>query len=352
MGDEYRDDYGNYVVNNYNRNRELAAKVAAEQTAQPCSPSSKQWSASAHTRTPMYPQRMVYMPVPGSKNQTGMQYRPGMQKRNQGWPSLRDEPDYLSLDSDSDSSSCSGSSSSTCHCSSCGGTITDYSSTSSSGCCSASYDYTDARQRSKARSPKRRNDKSRSRGRREKCDCDSSVFSVPSLSSSTCSPDRSRNRKCVSPRRKDERSSKGKSRNRCSVCHKPLDNIREKKVLAAQNLTSPSCTPGESQKKPAQRRYHRCKTPRVQMPCQCTEHSSSYINGRFRGVNTEIRPGPPGNGFFTEEDVIRKHNLVYSDDNAYPKPDLLLYPASTFVAPPDHAIYEPDRIRMGNRPSY
>ncbi|EUB61056.1 hypothetical protein EGR_04089 [Echinococcus granulosus] len=267
MGDEYRDDYGNYVVNNYNRNRELAAKVAAEQTAQPCSPSSKQWSASAHTRTPMYPQRMVYMPVPGSKNQTGMQYRPGMQKRNQGWPSLRDEPDYLSLDSDSDSSSCSGSSSSTCHCSSCGGTINDYSSTSSSGCCSSSYDYTDARQRSKARSSKKQNDKSRSRGRREKCDCDSSVFSAPSLSSSTCY----------------ERSSKGKSRNRCSVCHRPVDNIREKKVLAAQSLG----------------RYHRCKTPRAQMP--------SYINGRFRGVNTEIQPGPPG---------------------------------STFVAPPDHAIYE------------
>ncbi|KAL5108813.1 hypothetical protein TcWFU_004134 [Taenia crassiceps] len=310
MSSEFRDDYGNFVVSNYSRNRDLATGAAAAQNAQPYTPPPKQWSAAAHTRRPLYKERMIFMPVPEPQNQNRMQYCTGMPQWSQRWPSLKPEPEYLSLDSDSDSSSCSDSS--TCYCSSCGGNMNRSSSTSSSGCYSCSCDYVESRQRSPKRSQEKGKEKSSSRGRRDKCDCDSSIFSSSSFSSSTCSLEQDRNRKCVSPEKKDERSSKRKSKERCNVCHKPVANVREKTIFAAE---SPS-------------RYHRCQTPRAQMPSQSRGPNCPFGNGHYRGVNTELRPGPSGNGIFTEDDVIRKYNLVCSRDTVYPKPDYVLYPKS------------------------
>eukprot|EP00108_Taenia_solium_P004840 TsM_000223000 transcript=TsM_000223000 gene=TsM_000223000 len=299
MTSEFRDDYGNFVVSNYSRNRELAAGAAATQNAQPYTPPPKQWSAAAHTRRPLYKERMVFVPVPEPQTQNMMQYCTGTPQWNQRWPTLKAEPEYLSLDSESDSSSCSGSSS-TCCCSSCGGTMNRSSSTSSSGCYSCSCDYIESRQRSpprgreKTRSKKQtKKEKSSNRGRRDKCDCNSSVFSSSSFSSSTCSLEQDRNRKCVSPERKDERPSKRKSKDRCSTCHKLVENVREKTIFAAE---SPS-------------RYHRCQTPRAQMPSRSTGVKCPLANDHYNGVNTELRPGPSGNGIFTEDDVIRKYNL-------------------------------------------
>lgn len=241
------------------------------------------------------------------QEKTTAQYCSGMPSWANRWPIIKHEPDYLSLDSSSDSETCCESES-TCNCKNCNRSDSG-SKTSSSGCCSCSYSYESRevikdRQRSQARGTSERRHKGskrmeKSSHRRGKHHLDlemSSMSSFPTsaTSSSTCC------KYCQTSRKKHS--------DRCSVCRRPVDNIREATLVASShpNKSSSRHTNERQRRKPSQH-YHRCKTPRPQSMSRKSVNMLPMTKAMYLGVNTEIHPGP------------------YGTD---PKPDLLLYPIS------------------------
>uniref|UniRef100_A0A5K3ER40 Nuclear receptor domain-containing protein n=1 Tax=Mesocestoides corti TaxID=53468 RepID=A0A5K3ER40_MESCO len=103
MANDFRDDYGTFVANNYTRCRELARRSRNENE---CDQPPQQRSTAAHIQRSLY-----HQPEFSAK------YYQGTRQSNLGWGSLDQEAHYLSLDSDSDSGS-----SKSC-CSSCGVTL-------------------------------------------------------------------------------------------------------------------------------------------------------------------------------------------------------------------------------------
>ncbi|VUZ54094.1 unnamed protein product [Hymenolepis diminuta] len=261
MADEYQDNYGAFVFNNYARNCELAMGTAMCDEAKA---DLLRNAATTNMRRTVCPQRPI--------NKCGQ----GSTMWAKKWPNLNGQSGYLSLDSDSDSDSCCGSST-TCTCSKCCGSTYCSSSRSSlsyssSGCCGCRCNCQVTKDH--------RHRKSRGHNTRMKSS-DSSACTSSTSSSSSSSTYCSKN------------NTRAKSTGRCSVCHKPLDNVREKKMIAS------------SQPK----RYHRCKTSRENTP-RLSRGRSMGRSGFYQGVNPEIRPGPYG---------------------------------SMIVGPPDHVIYSPDK---------
>ncbi|VUZ54092.1 unnamed protein product [Hymenolepis diminuta] len=288
MADEYQDNYGAFVFNNYARNCELAMGTAMCDEAKA---DLLRNAATTNMRRTVCPQRPI--------NKCGQ----GSTMWAKKWPNLNGQSGYLSLDSDSDSDSCCGSST-TCTCSKCCGSTYCSSSRSSlsyssSGCCGCRCNCQVTKDH--------RHRKSRGHNTRMKSS-DSSACTSSTSSSSSSSTYCSKN------------NTRAKSTGRCSVCHKPLDNVREKKMIAS---SQPSKYQGRNTMNAE--RYHRCKTSRENTP-RLSRGRSMGRSGFYQGVNPEIRPGPYGNKFFTEEDVYRKYFRDPSVPRDHPEPDLILYP--------------------------
>nr|CDS32057.1 expressed conserved protein [Hymenolepis microstoma] len=275
MADEYQDIYGTYVFNNYTRNCELAKESATYDEAKA---DLLRNAATSNMR------RSVCSQKPRNP------YSQGASIWTKKWPNLNEQSDYLSLDSDSDSDSCCGSST-TCTCSKCCESVCCTSNISSSfyttELCGYHCDCRLIEDRQHRRSRGHHN---------HMLSSDSSSYtssSSISTSSSTCC--------CTSNRR-------GKS------------DVREKRMIA-------SSQPSKSQRRNAvsTERYHKCKTPHGSTS-RLKRHRSMNRNGTYQGVIPELRPGPYGNKFFTEEDVYRKYFRDSSAPRAHPEPDLILYP--------------------------
>ncbi|KAM7535883.1 hypothetical protein Aperf_G00000102028 [Anoplocephala perfoliata] len=279
-----KDDYGAYVFNNYARNCDLAdAAIMAAPGKQAEADLMRRMNDTSASRN-KFPQTMLYMPIPALETQLKNQYG----SSSSPWATLRDEPKYLSLDSDSDGEcSCNSSATCDCSCSNYTGSSSSHSKVSSSGSCSC-----DGHGRYQ-RKPPSMPQKSGSRSYRSRQSCSD-------RQSSTCSSVTSTSTYRTSS------TLRSKSHDRCSICNKSRDNVREKKTSASSQHTRSRCNcscSGRSSVSSSQG-YHRCATPRSTMP---SRSQGSNIGGEklYRGVNPEIRPGPFGKR---------------------PEPDLLFYP--------------------------
>ncbi|VDN96258.1 unnamed protein product [Rodentolepis nana] len=240
MADEYQDNYGTYVFNNYTRNCELAKASATHDEAKA---DILRNAATSNMRRNVSSQR---------PRNTYSQSASLWAKK---WPNLNDQSDYLSLDSDSDSDSCCGSSTS-CTCSKC----------CESTCCSSNK---------------------------------SSSFYTSELCGCHCD--------CQLIEDRQHRRSR-------------RHHVREKRMIAT---SQPSKSQGGNTM--SSERYHKCKTPH-ESTSRFKRNRSTNRNGLYQGVIPELRPGPYGNKFFTEEDVYRKYFRDSSATRAHPEPDLILYP--------------------------